>query len=77
MLLDKNKYIVLKEFAHEEKGLYGSMIAKKNTLNQKTVSNVLSFLEKENILNFKTEGKNKIYSLNKKISGNKEILEMI
>ena len=77
MLLDKNKYLVLKEFIGKNKGIHGSLIAKENSLNQKTVSNILKSLEKENILKFKTEGKNKIYSLNRDEIENKEILKII
>ena len=52
--------------------LTGSFIAKKKKLNQKTVSNYLNQLEKENILKSKMQGKNKLYSLN---LNNKEILK--
>jgi len=52
--------------------LTGSFIAKKKKLNQKTVSNYLNKLEKEHILKSKTQGKNKLYSLN---LNNKEIVK--
>src|SRR3989338_7251801 len=51
----------LRDFNSE---LTGSFIAKKKGLNQKTVSNYLNRLEKEAILKSKTQGKNKLYSLN-------------
>lgn len=77
MLLDKNKYIVLKEFLYNDKGIYGSFVARKNFLNQKTVCNVLKFLEGEGFLKFKSEGKNKIYFLNKDRVGIRDVVKMI
>ena len=64
MLLD-NQIQIFEEFLRDFNAkLTGSFIAKKNKLNQKTVSNYLNSLEKENILRSKTQGKNKLYFLN-------------
>src|SRR3989338_3592137 len=66
MLLNRNQLIVLSEFSQDySKRVYGRDIAKKHKLNQKTVSNILLKLEKENILKFETQGKNKYYFLNR------------
>lgn len=46
-----------------EKGCYASDIAKNLKLNQKTVSNYLNKLEKENLVKSKLEGRNKIFYL--------------
>lgn len=67
------KTAIVEEFLRDYTEAYtGSFIAKKQGLNQKTVSNYLNFLEKEHILKSTTEGKNKKYSLNKE---NREILK--
>ena len=72
MLLN-NKIQVFEEFLRDfNLKLTGSFIAKKKKLNQKTVSNYLNRLEKEHILKSKTQGKNKLYSLN---LDNKEIVK--
>lgn len=44
--------------------IHGHEAARVLEMNQKTVSNVLSRLEEENILRSKTVGKNKVYKLN-------------
>jgi len=65
MILNINKIKILKEFSSGyHKRIYGRDIAKKLKMNQKTVSNVLNRLEKEHILEYKKEGKNKYYYLN-------------
>ena len=46
-------------------------------MNQKTVSNTLSELEKEHILKFKQEGKNKYYYLNEFYPYLKEVINLI
>ena len=72
MLLN-NQVQIFEEFLRDfDARLTGSFIAKKKKLNQKTVSNYLNKLEKEHILKSKTQGKNKLYSLN---LDNKEILK--
>ncbi len=66
MLLNNNAFKVLAEFSSDySKRIYGGQVAKKLKMNQKTVANVLNFLEKQNILKYSTEGKNKYYFLNK------------
>ena len=53
MLLNENAISVLSEFCSDyDKRVYGSQIAKKLKMNQKTVSNTLNALEKENILKY-------------------------
>jgi len=65
MLLNKNKINILKEFSSDySRRVYGRDVAKKLKMNQKTVSNILNELEKDNILKFTQEGKNKYYYLN-------------
>ena len=44
--------------------IYGREIARELYMNQKTVANVLSRLESENILRSRTEGRNRLYKLN-------------
>ena len=70
-MLLKKQLLIFEEFLRDlSLQLTGSYIAKKKKLNQKTVSNYLNKLESEQILKSKTEGKNKLYSLNLK---NREI----
>ncbi len=68
MLLDdygRNQIGVFEEFLGDfSVQLTGSFIARKKGLNQKSVSNCLKRLEKEHILKSRTEGKNRMYSLN-------------
>ena len=72
MLLN-NQILIFEEFLRDFNAeLTGSFIAKKKKLNQKTVSNYLNKLETETILKSKTQGKNKLYSLN---LNNKEIIK--
>lgn len=78
MLLNKYQQIILSEFGQDySKRVYGRDIAKKYKLNQKTVSNILLKLEKENILKFERQGKNKYYFLNKFDSNINEIIKLI
>jgi len=77
MLLNKTDVKILEEFTSDKnKRIYGGAIAKKFKLNQKTVSNILNNLEKENILKFSKEGKNKYYFLNLLNPNIKEIIKM-
>jgi len=78
MLLKENKLKVLEKFSENKVNrLYGRDIAKKLKMNQKTVANSLNELEKENILSFKLEGKNKYYFFNKSYPYLKEIIKLI
>jgi len=78
MLLNKNKLKVLVEFSRDyTKRIYGRDVAKKLKMNQKTVSNTLNKLEKEHILKFKQEGKNKYYYLNEFYPHLKEVIHLI
>ncbi len=78
MLLDKNTLCILGAFASDyTKKIYGSDLAKKLNMNQKTVSNILNKLEKEHILKFAIEGKNKYYYFNKFNSHIREIVKLI
>mgnify|MGYP001558553237 CR=1 FL=1 len=66
MLLNEKAFKVLAEFCSDySKRIYGGKVAKTVKMNQKTVANVLNNLEKQNILKYSTEGKNKYYFLNK------------
>ena len=78
MLLNENKFRVLSEFSRDYAGkIYGRDISKKLQMNQKTVSNVLNELEKEHILKFTQEGKNKYYYLNQFYPYIKETIQLI
>jgi DNA-binding Lrp family transcriptional regulator len=58
MLFNNKKALVLEQFVLERDiRKYGRDIAKRLKLNQKTVSNILNELEKENILKYSREGK--------------------
>ena len=75
MLLNGNTFKILSEFCSDySKRIYGGQIAKKLKMNQKTVSNIFNTLEKDNIVKYATEGKNKYYFLNRL---NPKILEII
>lgn len=77
MLLNKEVNI-LAEFSFDyNKRIYGRDISKRLRMNQKTVSNILNKLEKENILKFSTEGKNKYYFLNKFNPEIKDIIKLV
>lgn len=78
MLLNKNKLKILGEFSvNYTRKIYGRDVAKKLRMNQKTVSNILNELEKEHILKFTREGKNKYYYLNEFYPYIKEIIQLI
>lgn len=65
MLLNELTLSVLKEFMGDYTGSFtGSYIAKKRSLNQKSVANILNKLEDEGLLKSKTVGKNKEFSIN-------------
>ena len=78
MVLNTKKLKILEEFSTDySKRIYGRNIAKKLKVNQKTVSNLLNELEKEHILKFTQEGKNKYYYLNEFYPHIKEIIQLI
>ncbi|MFH1365002.1 MAG: nucleotidyltransferase domain-containing protein [archaeon] len=78
MLLNNNALIILEEFCLDySKTIYGRQIANKQKMNQKTVSNTLNNLEKEGILKYSTEGKNKYYSLNMLNLEIKDIIKIV
>jgi predicted nucleotidyltransferase len=78
MLLNNKELIILKEFAGDySMRNYGRKLANKLNMNQKTVSNILNNLEKQHILKFIQEGKNKYYYLNKSNPFAKEIIKLI
>ncbi len=78
MLLNKKELKILEEFSSDyTKKIYGRGISKRLNMNQKTVSNILNRLEKENILKFSIEGKNKYYFLNRFNPSIMELLKII
>lgn len=78
MILNNKILEILSEFSFDYNGrIYGREITRKLKMNQKTISNFLNKLEKDNILKFHKEGKNKYYFLNKFNSQIKEIIKMI
>ena len=78
MILNNKTLNILESFVDDyNKWIYGRDIAKKLKMNQKTVSNILNRLEKENILKFSFEGKNKYYYFNKFNQIIKEIIKLI
>lgn len=78
MLLNKKEIDILEEFSSDySKKIYGRNIAGKLKMNQKTVSNILKKFEKENMLKFTSEGKNKYYFLNKFNPRIKDIIKLI
>lgn len=65
IMLNENMFKVLSLFTSDYNvEIYGRETARELSMNQKTVANVLSRLEKENLLRSKTEGRNRIYRLN-------------
>jgi len=65
MILNDKTLNILEEFCLDyNKKIYGRQVANKLKMNQKTVSNMLNRLEKDGILKYSTEGKNKYYFLN-------------
>jgi DNA-binding transcriptional ArsR family regulator len=78
MLYNNNIIQILREFSGDyNKRIYGRQISRKLKMNQKTVSNILAKLEKEDIIKFSQEGKNKYYFLNKFNLHLKEVLKLI
>jgi predicted nucleotidyltransferase len=78
MLLNTRESKVLEEFADDfHKGIHGRALAKKTGMNQKTASNIFNRLEKENIVKYRFEGKNKVYFLNGLNPHIKEIIKII
>lgn len=65
MILDTIDLRILEEFTGDYSArLTGSQIAKKKSLNQKTVANKLSRLEERNFFKSTMQGRNKLYFLN-------------
>ena len=65
IMLNENIFRVLSLFAGNYRNeVYGRKAARELGMNQKTVSNVLLRLERENILRSKIEGRNRVYRLN-------------
>jgi DNA-binding Lrp family transcriptional regulator len=78
MLLNNKILNILEEFCLDyNKKIYGRQVANKLKMNQKTVSNILNQLEKEDILKYSTEGKNKYYFLNMANPQIKDIIKML
>ena len=78
MEFNKNQLKVLDGFSSDyEQKIHGRVLAKKLKMNQKTVANSLSSLEKQNILKSYVEGRNKYYYFNKKYSKIKKIIKLI
>jgi len=78
MLFNKNELKILGEFGSSYHGrIYGREIAKNLGMNQKTVSNVLNILERENVLKSVYEGRNKYCYLNSNNLHIKEILKLV
>ncbi|MCK5625196.1 nucleotidyltransferase domain-containing protein [Candidatus Pacearchaeota archaeon] len=78
MILNTKKLKILEEFSTDyNKRIYGRNVAQKLKVNQKTVSNTLNELERENILKFTQEGKNKYYYLNKFYPYIRETIQLI
>jgi DNA-binding Lrp family transcriptional regulator len=78
MLYNEKILGILEEFCldHTRK-IYGRQIANKLKMNQKTVSNIFNKLEKEGVLKYSTEGKNKYYFLNMLNPQIKDIIKML
>jgi len=78
MILNNKSFEILENFlADYSKKIYGRDISKRLKINQKTVSNILNRLEKDHILKFSIEGKNKYYYLNKLNPNIKETIKLI
>jgi predicted nucleotidyltransferase len=78
MILNNTEKLILEEFSkNRSKRIYGREIADKFHMNQKTISNVLNNMERENILKFKTEGKNKYYFLNENNPHIREVIKIV
>ncbi len=78
MLLNNKELEILTEFASDyDSKQYGRAIAFKLKMNQKTVSNILNNLEKQHIIKFTQEGKNKYFFLNKINPPTKEVIKFV
>ncbi|MBS3074068.1 nucleotidyltransferase domain-containing protein [Candidatus Pacearchaeota archaeon] len=78
MLLNNKKVLILEQFVLDyDTKKYGRDIAKRLKLNQKTVANMLNELEREDILKYSREGKNKYYFLNKLNPHIREIIKLV
>ncbi len=78
MILNNNTLNILETFAEDyNKKVYGRDISKYLKMNQKTVSNILNKLERDHILKFNIEGKNKYYYLNKSNQNIRDIIKLI
>ncbi len=78
MILNNKELDILKNFtSNYDNKVYGREIARKLKMNQKTVSNILNKLEKQNIIKFTQEGKNKYYFLNRLHPSVKEVIKLI
>jgi len=78
MILNNKELKILTEFTSNYNSKhYGRAIASKLKMNQKTVSNILNKLEKQNVIKFKQEGKNKYYFLNKLNHSAKEMIKLV
>ena len=78
MLLNDRALAILEEFCSDyEKKVYGREVAGKLRMNQKTASNILNRLEKEGILKYSTQGRNKYYFLNKLNPQIKDIVKIV
>ena len=76
-MLNNNVFKVMSLFLSDYSNqIHGWEAARELNMNQKTVSNVLSKMEKENILRSRTEGRNKIYRLNLMNPGIMHVLAM-
>lgn len=77
MLLNKELKVLTEFTSDYNSELYGRAIASKLKMNQKTVSNILTKLEKQHIIKFKQEGRNKYYFLNKLNPSTKEMIKLV
>jgi len=78
MILNNEILKILEEFTIDyHKKVYGRGISKKLKINQKTVANILNKLEREGVLKFSVEGKNKYYFLNEFNPNIKDIMKII
>ena len=77
MLLNNKELNILGIFTSDYNSRhYGRKISEKLKINQKTVSNILNKLEKQHIIKFTQEGKNKYYFLNKLNPSVKEVVKL-
>jgi|SRR3989344_1761784 len=78
MLLNNKELKILEVFTSDYNSRhYGREISAKLKMNQKTVSNILNKLERQHIIKFVEEGKNKYYFLNKINPSVKEVIKLV